>query len=97
MLKIKDNEDLEKLEKFGFKYQKSNKISYYEKMISYYPLGDSVACLRYYLIVNEQNRHIFSNIYGLTWQGKLEHYTIEFLDDLYDLIKANLVEKVEDK
>lgn len=29
MLKIKDNVDLKKLEKFGFEYQKGNKINYW--------------------------------------------------------------------
>lgn len=97
MLKIKDNVDLKELEKFGFEYQKGAKINYYEKMIQYFPLGDSVPCTRYYLTVNEQNRHIYNSIWGLTWQGKNEHYSIEFLDNLYDLIKADIVEKVEDK
>nr|DAZ26653.1 MAG TPA: hypothetical protein [Caudoviricetes sp.] len=38
--------------------------------------------------------YIYSSIFGLTWQGKNDHYNIEFLDDLYDLIKADLVEKI---
>lgn len=97
MLKIKENLDLKELEKFGFEYQKGGKINYYEKMIQYFPLGDSVPCLRYYLTVNEENKHIYSSIFDLTWEGKNDHYNIEFLDDLYDLIKADLVEKVEEE
>ena len=94
MLKIKDNVDLKELEKFGFEYSK-HIINTYDKEINYYPLGDSVPCCRYYLTVNEENRHIYNSIYGLTWQGKTDNYNIEFLDTLYDLIKADLVEKVE--
>ena len=71
MLKIKDNVDLKKLEKFGFKKDKN--IYYYKNVFD-------VIVLR-----------IFDN-------RKISNPT----DDngnvlLYDLIKADLVEKVEDK
>lgn len=97
MLRIKKDIPLEKLEEYGFEYKKGNKVNYYEKMIQYYPLGDSVPCTRYYLTINEKNRHIYTNIWGLTWQGKHEHYEIEFVDDLFDLIQDGLVEKVEEE
>lgn len=71
MLKIKDNVDLKKLEKFGFKKDKN--IYYYKNVFG-------VIVLR-----------IFDN-------RKISNPT----DDngnvlLYDLIKADLVEKVDDK
>lgn len=97
MLKIKDDVDLKELKKFGFKYSKSKIVNTYQKVISYYPLGDDVCCCKYYLSISEENRHIYNSIYGLTWQGKHDNYTIEFLDTLYDLIQAGLVEKVEEE
>ena len=71
MLKIRDNVDLKKLEKFGFKKDKN--IYYYKNVFG-------VIVLR-----------IFDN-------RKISNPT----DDngnvlLYDLIKADLVEKVDDK
>lgn len=95
MLKIKESINLKELEKFGFEYSESKYINLWSKQINYYPLGDSTPCCRYYLDINTENRHIYSSIWGLTYQGRNDHYDIEFLDDLYDLIKADLVEKVE--
>lgn len=71
MLKIKDNVDLKKLEKFGFKKDKN--IYYYKNVFG-------VIVLR-----------IFDN-------RKISNPTDDNANVLlYDLIKADLVEKVEDK
>jgi hypothetical protein len=74
MLKIKDNIDLSKLEKFGF-----------EKFGDYYRnvVGRTD-------IIIEQNTKI------LEIDVDIGYYSIdEYNDILYDLIKADMVEKVE--
>ena len=88
MLKIKDNVDLKELEKYGFvkidnDYRK-HKYSWKRE------LGNS----NYYeLYVNRDNElHIYivgSSAYELRIVHRLQ-------DKLYDLIKADLVEKVEE-
>ena len=83
MLKIKDNVDLKELEKFGFKLNGRNM---YEK----------------YLYDDEMGGYI---PYRLCVAGLLKSLFYEDdaynsnddLDTIYDLIKADLVEKVDDK
>ena len=81
MLKIREDEDLKELEKFGFKYHKmvyvkeikrSNETIKEEKII----------------YVEEENREIsiHKGLFNVD----------EELDTIYDLIKANLVVKVEE-
>lgn len=69
MLKIKDNVDLKKLEKFGFEY----KHSYY------------VCCSEY----GDISIIIYAN-------REINVITSHKLNILYDLIKDDLVEKVDD-
>jgi oligoribonuclease NrnB/cAMP/cGMP phosphodiesterase (DHH superfamily) len=89
MLKIKDNVDLKELEKFGL--EKDNE---YIKID-----GDLIIYSKYcwkdmYLYITE-NRIIYAEqcdyIKGQVLGGN------ENFDTLYDLIKADLVEKVSDK
>lgn len=84
MLKIKDNVDLKELEKFGFKYDEEMK--YYYKH-----------CLGTF------NKFLVSTIDDIdTCKGQIIFYNDSefnatlYLDTLYDLIKADLVEKVKD-
>ena len=99
MLKIKDNVDLEELEKFGFvkcgdsietyfKAEKSNNWEQFESGI----------------IVNPENKECQKEIVyytnSITDGIELDEDSLQLvstLDTLYDLIKADLVEKVEDK
>ena len=87
MLKIKDNVDLKELEKFGFSYY-PNCYENWSKIFENSMSGD--VKIR---ITNE--RVIYPVI-------DLEHYNMghqsefDLYDTLYDLIKADLVEKVED-
>lgn len=82
MLKIKDNVDLKELEKFGFKIMKKH---YYK-------------CKRNSYSVNLENGYIEidSNTRWLVQDGtnfsRIDE--IKYQDKLYDLIKADLVEKV---
>lgn len=76
MLKIKDNIDLNELEKFGFKYDKNM----HEYEIGYIFNG--------YISIEENDR-LIKSIYDETMEFNIE-------DLLYDLIKADLVEKVEE-
>lgn len=75
MLKIKDNVDLEVLEKYGF-----NKIKDYISNKDY-------AYLKGSLRINFNNRYLVKND---------AHFCGYDLDVVYDLIKADLVEKVEE-
>ena len=83
MLKIKDNVDLKELEKFGFKkYTTGNLESYYQnlKFINGY---EREICV-------DENSHLISIDYYDY------EFTEKFTDILYDLIKADLVEKVKE-
>ena len=82
MLKIKDNVDLKKLEKFGFEYTTTAKyFDYINKDVNI-----RVGNWDYIREFGIKNR-ILSG-YG--------DFDIAQLDILYDLIKADLVEKVSD-
>jgi len=75
MLKIKDNVDLNELEKFGFKL---NDDEEYQLTI------EKNNCRT--ICVVENDRTIYIQSIG---------YVVQELDILYDLIKANLVVKVD--
>ena len=94
MLKIKDDIDLKELEKYGFKL--TDKDKYYSIIYTYYPLGDSQPSERNYLSINLETRKLFNSIWGITWQGGNDHYGFEFSEVLYDLIRDDLVEKVDE-
>lgn len=81
MLKIKDNVDLNILEKYGFK-----KYEYGEYSSFHQTKKENAE------IIIEKDRYISINPYG-------ENDIIKnsLLDILYDLIKADLVVKVEDE
>ena len=83
MLKIKDNVDLKELEKFGFKYIEDlfTKKPYFFKKTYLENADDDRIC--YHIEVNTR-KIIISRL-----DGDLD-------DTLYDLIKADLVEKVDD-
>ena len=81
MLKIKDNVDLKELEKYGFSTM--SLYGWYEKNICY-DLND-----RLDIYVNKKTRIIQVSTY--------DGYDVNLDDTLYDLIKANLVEKVGDE
>lgn len=84
MLKIRDNVDLKELEKFGFKY-----LSYNNS---------------YMIHLGEDRRGAFCTLYiedrilYIDFAGDDNGYSgNDILNDvIYDLIKADLVEKVED-
>lgn len=85
MLKIKNSVDLKELKKFGF-LKETNK-NRYSKLIFSKNSND------YYIFI-KSNRNIdlrhYSNDYS-----KLNDMTY-YADTLYDLIKADMVEKVEE-
>ena len=80
MLKIKPNVELKELEKFGFKKYEDGEYSSYPKTKK-----ENTE------IIIEKDRYISINPYG-------ENDIIKnsLLDTLYDLIKADIVEKEED-
>lgn len=82
MLKIKDNVDLKELEKYGFKFIKATSPNeYYLKKVY---LGND----------NDDRIFYYVELYG-DRTIKISRFDGEDLDNtLYDLIKADLVEKI---
>lgn len=105
MLKIKDNVDLKELEKFGFEVSESKfglckKIT--KKDRRWYI--DEETGKRVYdtfsntIIVNKETREVYISVSLHTNDLVMGMGTnCEELDILYDIIKADLVKKVEDK
>lgn len=83
MLKIRDEIDLKELEKYGFKYEKMmyGRERYYEPITCI-----DVTVKNTTEASSLKLRQVIVNAYSI------EHEAIELL---YDLIKADLVEKVE--
>ena len=79
MLKIKDNVDLKELEKFGFNYNIEDDS--YDNVISCYEI----------LEIDNKTKQIKLFINDEYWMCHTENNTFDLL---YDLIKADLVEKV---
>ena len=104
MLKIKDNVDLNKLEKFGFEKNKYGGYTYeIEKCKNWYRPKDKHKKLlkdiqREKINIDKERRRIFI-LYDLKTQT--ESYgmggSIYDLEVLYDLIQAGLVEKVNEE
>ena len=82
MLKIKDNVDLKALEKYEFEYYR---MIYVKEIVR----GEQELLEKKTIYISEQDRKI-------AIKNGLFNIDIE-LDTIYDLIKAGLVEKVEDK
>lgn len=84
MLKIKDDVDLKELEKYGFKFQRKTHIPIYKTYETQSYIEELFVC-------GQSGRDIG---YGIS--GKNFGYGMWNFDTLYDLIQANLVEKVEE-
>ena len=85
MLKIRDDIDLKELEKYGFRRLpiKNGELSEYRR--SYYSKPDTIT------IVIDETRDVIDKCTAFTYDwGEVES------DSVDDLIKANLVEKVEE-
>ena len=100
MLKIKDNVDLKELEKFGFKPKYNEDTG---ELIEMYRINGDKRGTTITMKENFSNGnyrdfwHIFAwnrRICNHGYKLNLKSYDYEIL---YDLIKADLVEKVEDK
>ena len=101
MLKIKDNVDLKELEKFGFEPY----YNAYTGEICEYHLYAGL--YKYVKITREERKKFFDKIMAKIFKNyPSEYYVLNFYDYiglkaekedlLYDLIKADLVEKVEE-
>jgi len=94
MLKIKDNIDLKELEKFGFKKQPKGYYGYYRCIAR----GVKVI----FVLCDEAGRRIkidkwYDNDTRVHKYPKVKYRSnIQVYDVLYDLIKADLIEKVGD-
>ncbi len=84
MLKIKDDVDLKELEKFGFKFYEDCGKYLYNIVLRNGNGGIT-------LTIQSWNRKIY------LWSNTNDNRNEEIIKILYDLIKANLVEKVEEK
>ena len=80
MLKIKDNVDLKKLEKFGFEYDEDNDYWFYYAFTE--PRDQSE--VRYYIDNKDRRISILLDMYVNPYKR---------LDKIYDLIQAGLVER----
>lgn len=92
MLKIKDNIDLKELEKFGFVYEEDDVTEEDDKepvILKYYRYGKDYK--DYWIYVDIDTR-ILDDEYA----DKIFAEIVP-ADLIYDLIQANLVEKVSDK
>lgn len=83
MLKIKDNVDLKELENFGFNIEESSNSDSYVKRIE-----DNIHFEVIAIIVKGITRKIIID--------SSRSYILHHLDLIYDLIKADLVEKTEE-
>lgn len=84
MLKIKDNVDLKELEKFGFELNQWNE---YRKEICG---GRRGQCFEV-ILFNGENRILYGYACGADGDGEEDYID----DTLYDLIKADMIEKVD--
>ena len=84
MLKIKDNVDLKKLQDFGFNY--NDKFKEYWKIICEGRRGQCFS------ITVKENRYLWGFAEGADGSGEESYID----NTLYDLIKADLVEKIDD-
>ena len=92
MLKIKDNVDLKELEKFGFHYEEINETGPSDKepfVIKQYSNYERY-CDNYPLYIQVSTR-IIEDMYSTEGPAELVPP-----DLIYDLIKADLIEKVEE-
>lgn len=95
-LRIKDNVDLKELEKFEFNTYSNNCDGYpiYEKL-------QKTNNVEYGILINDNydnnNKTIEYYFNNMDMQQDIEIGDKKSLDTLYDLIKADLVEKVDDK
>ena len=91
-LRIKKDIDLKELEKFGFdSYILKNIGSKYHNVREYLYFDKSIG---WYLIIFESDRLIQIQKDELNYKDS--PYSNLFVEKLYDLIKANMVEKVEE-
>lgn len=86
MLKIKDNVELKELEKYGFIKLENAIRGHKYTYIRYDDFGREL----YNLYINKNNYIRFRSPESVLIAGSMQ-------DLLYDLIKADLVEKVEDE
>ena len=99
MLKIKDNVDLKELEKFGFKPKYDEDTG---KLVEMYRItgdkrGTTITMAENFYSNRKYKNfwHIFSRNRRITDNGYVDLTTDDY-EILYDLIKADLVEKVEE-
>ena len=94
-LRIKDNVDLKELEKFGFKpkyNEDTGEVCAYEKKIEKYECGLVISVMETKSLIR-----IFKFPKKRKNEWRINPYKSYFdIDTLYDLIKADLVEKVSD-
>ena len=84
MLKIKDDVDLKELEKYGFKYDEEMKYWY----------KHCLGTFNIFIVLTEDDIDSFKG--QIVFYNDSAFNTTLYLDTLYDLIKADLVEKVEE-
>lgn len=97
MLKIKDNVDLKELEKFGCEYE----YDMYKNMKWFNDGRDTNRYRNYVFGDGKYTNQIWINevdriIHNVNCDEMCNDYDEEFLDKLFNIIQAGLVEKVSD-
>lgn len=82
MLKIKDNVDLKELEKFGFEYSKTLVRNEFLQKVEFSGYYKNCIVIEFEYMIDENSRLIIEPVFEL--------------DTIYDLIKAELVEKISE-
>ena len=90
MLKIREDVDLKELEKYGFEYKPMFNPKK-EEVLGYYIISFDYECIRYDYMIYAEHRDIML----MTDNRGVDDDNMREFDTLYDLIKADLVVKVE--
>ena len=100
MLKIKDNVDLKELEQFGFKPKYDENTGELKEYYKEYceKINEAMYSEKIGFYIKKKRRLFSTKIKccGYVWNVFSEKFGSEMMDLIYDLIKADLVEKVED-
>ena len=101
MIKVKDDVNLKELEKFGFKPKYDENTGELKEYYKEYceKINESMYSEKIGFYIKKEKRLFSTKIQccGYVWNIFSERFGGQMMNLLYDLIKADLVEKVDDK
>lgn len=99
-LRIKDDVDLKELEKFGFKPKYDEDTGELKEYYKEYceKIGDAMYSEKIGFYIKKKKRFFSTKLQccGYVWNIFSQRFGSEMMDLIYDLIKKDLVEKVEE-